>query len=377
MSLRSGFMELIGYKVRTIGLMETLRVGALDLTDKTQHLLGKRNPQRELAARSIQIECTTRCNLKCTMCEIAYWTEKGGDLRFDSLERMVEHLPGLRRVDLTGVGESLMNRDFLRGVELLKSKGIYITLNDNFTLMTERTARKIIDLGLDQILLSLDGATKATYESIRVGANFEMVLANARGLTRIKRELGKRKPEFKINTVVSLTNYKELTGIVELARDLGVGMVSMVNIITFGDTAGLGTESIEREVREAYDQAVRRGRELGVLVKIELFDKLPVSQCDFPWTRNFVTYDGYVHPCCYTTQTGDRQAQNRRAFGNILERPFEDIWRSEGYTEFRRKMKAGILPYACTHCPKYTGRPETAPEAAVTVGRSLPVLGQK
>jgi organic radical activating enzyme len=243
MSLRSGFFELIGYKVRTIGLMETLRVGTLDLADKTHHRLGKRNPDRSLSARSIQIECTTRCNLKCTMCEIAYWTEKGGDLRFDSLERMVEHLPGLRRVDLTGVGESLMNRDFLRGVELLKSKGIYITLNDNFTLMTERTARKIVDLGLDQILLSLDGATKVTYESIRVGANFEMVLANARGLTRIKRELGKRKPEFKINTVVSLTNYKELTGIVELARDLGVGMVSMVNIITFGDTAGLGTES--------------------------------------------------------------------------------------------------------------------------------------
>jgi radical SAM protein with 4Fe4S-binding SPASM domain len=375
MSLRNGFSELLRYKLRTIGWRETLRVGALDLTDNTLHFLGKRDPSRALSARSIQIECTTRCNLKCTMCEIAYWTEKGGDLRFDNLERMVEHLPGLRRVDLTGVGESLMNREFLSGVTYLKARGVYVTLNDNFTLMTERTARRIVDLGLDQILLSLDGATKATYESIRVGANFENVLANARGLTRIKRELGRRKPEFKINTVVSLTNYKELTGIVELARDLGVGMVSMVNIITFGDTAGLGTESIEREVRDAYDRAVLRGRELGVLVKIELFDKLPVEQCDFPWTRNFVTYDGYVHPCCYTTQTGDRQAQNRRAFGNLLERSFADIWQSEAYTSFRRKMKAGILPEACTHCPKYTGRPE--PESVPAPGRSLPVLGQK
>lgn len=375
MPLRSGFWELLQYKVRTIGWRETLRVGALDLTDNTLHVLGKRIPSLAFSPRSIQIESTTRCNLKCTMCEIAYWTEKGGDLRFPSLERMVEHLPGLRRVDLTGVGESLMNRDFLRAVAFLKARGIYITLNHNFTLMTERAARRIVDLGLDQILLSLDGATKATYESIRVGANFEKVLANAHRLTRIKREVGRRKPEFKINTVVSLTNYKELTGIVELASDLGVGMVSMVNIITFDDTARLGTESIEREVRAAYDRAVQRGRELGVLVKIELFDKLPVEQCDFPWKRNFVTYDGYVHPCCYTTQTGDRQAQNRRSFGNLLERSFQEIWRSEAYTVFRRKMKAGILPVACGHCPKYTGRPD--PDAPPAPRRIFPLVVQE
>ena len=372
MPLRSGFWELLRYKVRVIGWREALRVGALDFTDNALHVLAKRIPSLAFSPRSIQIECTTRCNLKCTMCEIAYWTEKGGDLRIASLERMVEHLPGLRRVDLTGIGESLMNRDFRRGVEFLKAKGIYITLNANFTLMTERAARRIVDLGLDQIILSLDGATKATYESIRVGANFEKVLANAHRLTRIKREVGRRKPEFKINTVVSLTNYKELTGIVELARDLGVGMVSMVNIITFDDTARLGTESIESEVREAYDRAVQRGRELGVLVKIELFDKLPVEQCDFPWKRNFVTYDGFVHPCCYTTQTGDRQAQNRRSFGNLLERSFQDIWRSEVYTVFRRKMKAGILPEACSHCPKYTGRPD--PDAPPAPRRIFPLV---
>ena len=98
MSLRNGFSELFLYKIRTIGWRETMRVGALDLADSTLHFLGRRDPSRSLSARSIQIECTTRCNLKCTMCEIAYWTEKGGDLRFDNLERMVEHLPDRKSV---------------------------------------------------------------------------------------------------------------------------------------------------------------------------------------------------------------------------------------------------------------------------------------
>ena len=89
---------------------------------------------------------------------------------------MVEHLPKLKRVDLTGIGESLMNRDFFRIVEFLKSRGMYVTLNDNFTLMTEAAARRLIELEIDQIFLSLDGATKQTYEPIRVGANFDKVM---------------------------------------------------------------------------------------------------------------------------------------------------------------------------------------------------------
>jgi radical SAM protein with 4Fe4S-binding SPASM domain len=97
-------------------------------------------------------------------------------------------------------------------------------------------------------------------------------------------------------------------------------------------------------------------RQLGVLIKIELFDKRSVKSCDFPWKRNFVSYDGYVHPCCYTTQTGDRAAQNQRSFGNLVTSPFERIWNSTSYSSFRNKMKAGTLPQACEHCPKYVGK---------------------
>jgi radical SAM protein with 4Fe4S-binding SPASM domain len=100
-------------------------------------------------------------------------------------------------------------------------------------------------------------------------------------------------------------------------------------------------------------------KELGVLVKIELFDKLPVGRCDFPWTRNFVTYDGYLHPCCYTTQTGDRAAQNQRSFGNLVERSFREIWTDSLYSSFRRKMSEGVLPRQCGRCPKFCGQPDS------------------
>jgi MoaA/NifB/PqqE/SkfB family radical SAM enzyme len=354
--LASNYWDLFTYKLRYIGLRNTLRVGYLDLSEQVLYQISKHLPSISVSPRSIQIECTTRCNLKCTFCELSFWSEKPDDLRFDNIRKMVEHLPKLKRIDLTGIGESLMNRDFFQIVEFLKTRHLYVTLNDNFTLLTERLARRIVELEVDQIFLSLDGATKQTYEPIRVGANFDKVISNTRRLIEIKHELKKKRPEVKINTVVCLTNYHELPAIVELANDLGIGMVQFVNVITFDSTTDLDTIRVRHEVQQSLAEALQRGRQLGVRVKMELFDKLPVQQCDFPWRRNFVTYDGYVHPCCYTTQTGDRKAQNGRSFGNLLGHSFQDLWNGESYSEFRRKMQLGILPNTCEHCPKYIGK---------------------
>ena len=319
MGLENSHWELLLYKLRQIGLRDSIRVGFLDLSEGLLCRLAKRVPSLTVSPRSIQIECTTRCNLKCTMCEISYWTEPGGDLEIEKLRTMLDHLPRLRRVDLTGIGEALMNRGFFKALKLLKSRGLYVTLNDNFTMMTEDAARRIVELGVDQIFLSLDGATKQTYEKIRVGANFEKVIGNARRLVEIKRQMGKKRPEVKVNAVVSADNYRELPEIVDLTHELGIGMVQFVNVMVFENTAALDTSGLQGEVQAKFQEALTRARRCGVLVKIELFDKRPVKSCDFPWKRNFVSYDGYVHPCCYTTQTGDRASQNQRSFGNLID----------------------------------------------------------
>src|ERR671910_346079 len=233
MTLANNYWQLFLYKLRYVGWRTAGWVAYLDVSEAVLYQFSKRFPSVSISPRSIQIECTTRCNLKCTFCELSYWTEKPADLQFESIRKMVEHLPKLKRIDLTGIGESLMNREFFTIVQFLKSRGLYVTLNDNFTLMTEQAARRIVELQVDQIFLSLDGASKYTYEQIRVGANFAKVISNTRRLLEIKRAMGKKRPEVKINTVVCLTNYHELPALVELAHDMGIGMVQFVNVITF------------------------------------------------------------------------------------------------------------------------------------------------
>jgi len=187
MGIATRYLEPLTHKFSQVGLRNTLRVAYLDLSDKVRSAIGKRFPSMALSPRSIQIECTTRCNLKCTFCELSYWTERPADLKHESIRAMVDRLPKLRRIDLTGIGEALMNREFFDIVAFLKSRGLYIAMNDNFTMMTDRSARRIVELGVDQIYVSLDGATKGTYEQLRVGANFDKVIANVGRLVAAKR----------------------------------------------------------------------------------------------------------------------------------------------------------------------------------------------
>ncbi|MBI5553658.1 MAG: SPASM domain-containing protein [Candidatus Diapherotrites archaeon] len=112
----------------------------------------KKPLQPHYVPTALQVEVTTACNLKCTMCEHTYMQNVGGNL---------------------GIGEALLNRSFLEMVEYAKQKGIYAWFSDNMTLLTEEIANRVLDAGVDLIVLSLDGATPETFEKIRVGAKRE------------------------------------------------------------------------------------------------------------------------------------------------------------------------------------------------------------
>lgn len=70
----------------------------------------------------------------------------------------MEQFPVLERAVLHGVGEPLLNRDLPRMVAHLKSRGVYVLFNTNATLLTEDWGRRLIEAGLDELRVSVDGA---------------------------------------------------------------------------------------------------------------------------------------------------------------------------------------------------------------------------
>ncbi len=145
--------------------------------------------------RNVFIEVTNHCNLLCETCPRTFTAyEPPKTLSWDDFLRIVEQFPVLERAVLHGVGEPLLNRDLPRMVAHLKSRGVYVLFNTNATLLTEDWGRRLIEAGLDELRVSVDGADPGTYAAIRGAPLFHKVLSNLKRFVEVQRETGATRP---------------------------------------------------------------------------------------------------------------------------------------------------------------------------------------
>lgn len=303
----------------------------------------------------IEIEVTTRCNLKCIMCEHTYWDEPNSDMTFEEFKSIVDQFPRLKWIGLTGIGESFINKDFMKILSYVKSKNVFVELYDTFYFIDEKTARELIEMGVDKIFISIDAATKETYERIRVGSNFDRVMNNVRNLIRLKKEMEAPFPVLSFHYIVTKLNLHEMLQYIELVNHLcngekiGIQFTRMLH--EFEETKDLFVE-VPSEIVEAVE---RRGKELDIPINWNLDvpqDKPPIIRC-IEWIMPFIFVTGHVIPCCAGNEANRRGFQKETSLGNVFEKPFREIWHGERYRKFRHMIRKGEVPVQCENCPLY------------------------
>lgn len=308
----------------------------------------------------IEIEVTTRCNMKCIMCEHTYWNEKGRDMSFEEFKGIVDQFPKLKWIGLTGIGESFLNKDFLKMLRYVKSKSIFVELYDTFYFVDEKIARELVEMGVDRIDMSIDAATNETYEKIRIGSNFERVINNFKTLVRLKKEMNAHFPELGFHYIVLKSNVNEIPQFIELANSLGAGE----NIKIFFSRTLHEFEEIKDKAMDIPEEIIRaaekKARELGIRVawnKDVPKIKPPISQCTV-WIMPFIFVTGHVIPCCAGNEANLREFQKKYSLGNVFEKSFKGIWHSEKYTRLRRMIHEGRVPIQCKNCYSFGTREE-------------------
>ncbi len=187
----------------------------LETADK-QWLFGEvaRNDSRY--PRLVAIEPTNRCNLRCVMCPVHSAPEgkkkrASGFMAFTLFKRVIKQLPERKKVNLVlhGYGEPLLHPKIVEMVSFAKKSGVNdVQFATNGMLLSREKSKGLIASGLDRLDVSLDGYTKAEYEKIRVGANFETVKENIAEFLRL-RGAGK-KPVLNIRLVKQKGNEEGL-----------------------------------------------------------------------------------------------------------------------------------------------------------------------
>ncbi len=152
----------------------------------------------------IQIETTNRCNAKCTMCPIGpQMTRSRGIMDLKFFTKIVKQCQGKVQICHPFLnGEALLVPNILEYFAAVKNSNLANVLFTNASLLTENMSREIIERELlHEIVFSIDGADKETYEAIRIGLNWDVVRENVSAFIRIKKELGAVKPKIFIQGV--------------------------------------------------------------------------------------------------------------------------------------------------------------------------------
>lgn len=216
--------------VEKFGLAPGARVR---LEEDTNHVRLHR-PVTHLA--KVYVEPTVYCNLDCRTCVRNMWNEELASMTEATFARILDNLQTIEprpSVFFGGLGEPLVHASLIDWITQAKALGATVEMITNGTLLTEDRARAIIASGLDNLWVSIDGATPASYADVRLGATLPLVMENVMRLRRLRRGGHFPKPEIDVAFVALKRNIHELPDVLKLAQRLGARQFKMSHVLPY------------------------------------------------------------------------------------------------------------------------------------------------
>jgi len=310
---------------------------------------------------AIEIEPTTKCHLKCSICEHTFWRETPRDLSYNDFLKIIGQFPHLKWIGTTGIGSGFLNKDFLKMLRYLKSRGVYIEFFDSFDLITPEISEELVGLKIDKIWLSCEATTAATYNKIKVGADFDKTISHVRAFLDIKKKRKALLPELWFHFIINKHNVNEMADYVDLVAKLVKGvpnaatLVFYSSLMEFKDVLPIKVWNVPESMRS---DVYRRAHAHGIYINWnENIAREQSPKYCTKWTEPFILSSGHIQPCCVINEANDRQHQRDYAYMNVLEGDFKEYWRSPQFKSFLKTLGQGRFPDACVNCKVYTVKP--------------------
>ncbi len=288
------------------------------------------------------------CNLRCPLCPtgIGELDRRQQRMDYEVFTRTIDQMaPWAYEVNLHNWGESLLHPRIFDMIQYAVSKNLATNMSTNFNRASDEKIDKLIESGLEYLILSIDGITQDTYSKYRVRGNIDKVLRNVRKLVRRKRELGSSTPFIEWQFILFQHNAHELEKARSIAEEIGVDRFRVI-------PPGIPYASKEPEkLKEEWFYRDEDG-------KIEAFKGNVPSACFYLYRSMTTNPDGGTAPCCIVY--GDKND-----FGDMKTQNFEDIWNNDKYLSARnlfRKGGRGVAPTICDGCHIFKQHGQPAPE---------------
>jgi radical SAM protein with 4Fe4S-binding SPASM domain len=335
--------------------------------------------------KQVNIKITNACNLRCKTC--AQWGESGYMLSapssvvketvpLDVYKKMVDDISGIRPWIYIWGGEPFLYPDLLPLLTYMKQKRLLISVVTNGTRLA-RHAEALVDIGMDGLMLSVDGPREA-HDVIRgVPGTFDTLMSAIGAIQEEKRKRGRRKPYITLVTTISKDNADKLEEIFDIGEEVGADLMLVYYAWFTTEEIGRRHEAVMQEKLGVIPTAWRgylwsfdeidpqavvdsvkriRSRKYSfpyLLIPNLKYEDIPryyqepantfgYDRCVYPWIVTDIMPNGDVVPC---------RDYPDYVVGNIKEDSIADIFNGERYRRFRRALKesGGLFPI-CARC---------------------------
>lgn len=170
----------------------------------------------------IYISLSHKCTYRCRMCGVVNILQ-GRELPLETVKSVLDEISSWDTdcvVTFTG-GEPFLRQDIFEIFKHAAAKGVKAEVVSNGACINKELAQKIINSGITNIAISLDGAKEATHDFVRQKGSFQKALNALKLLTAVKKEYG-RGPQISVWTTIMKENVLELYELISLVKGVGV-----------------------------------------------------------------------------------------------------------------------------------------------------------
>jgi radical SAM protein with 4Fe4S-binding SPASM domain len=274
----------------------------------------------------LHLYVTNRCNLRCVHCYMSSGEPlPEGEVATEELLRALDLFAKISpggRVAISG-GEALVNNGAPAILERARAHGLHTTLFTNgIMIRDEAIARRIVG-GVDELQISLDGATAEANDALRGAGTFDRIVRAIRLVDTASRTTSNPRFRYRVSLTLTPGNIDDirnnLSNLLERLQlgpraQIRIGLVSRLGRAyeqpdLFGDVSELGLRFID-----LYNDFARQGLYEAPLV----IANQKSTSCGMGSTIT-VGADGRIFPCTITEQD---------ALGSIRDDNVEEIMRS-------------------------------------------------
>ncbi|MCB1086706.1 MAG: radical SAM protein [Verrucomicrobiae bacterium] len=311
---------------------------------------------------------TRTCNLKCQHCYTDSENRRySGELTTEQCKTVLDDLAAFKvPAVLFSGGEPLARPDVLELAAYARGKGLHVVLSTNGTLIDRETALKLKELQFAYVGISLDSAFPEIHDSFRgVSGAFERTMRGFRHCVEVGQKVGLR-------LTLTRETCENLDEIFDLIDREGINRACFYHLCPSGRGKDLYRMDPDQS-RKAMDTIFERTKQLNSgdrRVEILTVD----NHCDGAYLHQKMIDEG--HPRAHQVREmlewngGARyssgvgisnidfngnvhadQFSMYRTFGNVLERPFSEIWQDTTHEVMAGlKDRLNLLNGRCSGC---------------------------